>query len=30
MEEMTLGTILAVFEEMFGAGLFWAMVVVAR
>ena len=30
MEEMTLGTILAVFEEIFGKGLFWAMVVVAR
>jgi hypothetical protein len=29
MEEMTLGTILAVFEEMFGRGLFWAMVAVA-
>lgn len=29
MEEMTLGTILAVFEEMFGAGLFWTIVVVA-
>jgi len=29
MEEMTFGTILAVFEEIFGKGLFWAMVVVA-
>ncbi|NBB98952.1 MAG: hypothetical protein GVY34_12460 [Alphaproteobacteria bacterium] len=29
MEEMTLGTILAVFEEIFGKGLFWAMVAVA-
>jgi drug/metabolite transporter (DMT)-like permease len=29
MEEMTLGTMLAVFEEMFGRGLFWAMVAVA-
>jgi hypothetical protein len=29
MEEMTLGTLLAVFEEMFGFWLFWAMVVVA-
>ena len=29
MEELTLGTMLAVFEEMFGFWLFWAMVVVA-
>jgi len=29
MEEMTLNTILAVFEEMFGPWLFWALVVVA-
>ena len=29
MEEITLGTLIAVFEEMFGAGLFWTMVVVA-
>ena len=29
MEEMSLTTLLAVFEEMFGRGLFWAMVVVA-
>ena len=29
MEEFKLSTFLAVFEEMFGAGLFWAMVVVA-
>jgi hypothetical protein len=29
MKEMTLETLLAVFEEMFGRGLFWAMVVVA-
>ena len=27
MKDMTLGTILAVFEEIFGMGLFWAMVV---
>ena len=29
MQEMTLGTLIAVFEEMFGRGLFWAMVAVA-
>lgn len=29
MKDMTLSTILAVFEEIFGRGLFWAMVVVA-
>ena len=29
MEEFRLMTILAVFEEMFGRGLFWTMVVVA-
>jgi hypothetical protein len=29
MEEMSLATLFAVFEEMFGRGLFWAMVVVA-
>ncbi len=29
MKELTLGTLLAVFEEIFGRGLFWAMVVVA-
>ena len=29
MEEMTLGTILAVFEEFFGKGQFWGMVAVA-
>jgi hypothetical protein len=29
MQELTLGTMLAVFEEMFGFWLFWAMVVVA-
>lgn len=29
MEELNLATLLAVFEEMFGAGLFWSMVVVA-
>ena len=29
MEELTLTTLLAVFEEMFGAGLFWIMVVTA-
>jgi hypothetical protein len=26
MKELTLGTLIAVFEEMFGRGLFWAMV----
>lgn len=29
MKDLTLGTILAVFEEIFGTGLFWAMVAVA-
>jgi len=29
MKELTLETILAVFEEIFGAALFWAMVAVA-
>jgi hypothetical protein len=29
MEDFSLGTFLAVFEEMFGRGLFWAMVAVA-
>lgn len=29
MKELTLETMIAVFEEMFGAGLFWAMVVAA-
>jgi hypothetical protein len=29
MEEFKLSTFLAVFEEMFGMGLFWAMVAVA-
>ncbi|MGP9790037.1 DUF5368 domain-containing protein [Roseinatronobacter sp. NSM] len=29
MEDLTLMTLLAVFEEMFGRGVFWAMVVVA-
>jgi uncharacterized membrane protein YhaH (DUF805 family) len=29
MEELTLQTLIAVFEEMFGAGLFWAMVATA-
>ncbi|WP_420566751.1 DUF5368 domain-containing protein [Thalassovita sp.] len=29
MKDMTLSTILAVFEEIFGRGLFWAMVVIA-
>jgi hypothetical protein len=29
MKELTLETLFAVWEEMFGAGLFWAMVVVA-
>ncbi len=29
MEELTLGTLIAVFEEMFGLWLFWAMVAVA-
>jgi hypothetical protein len=29
MKELTFGTLIAVFEEMFGFWLFWAMVVVA-
>lgn len=29
MKEMTFGTMIAVFEEIFGRGLFWAMVVAA-
>lgn len=29
MKDLTFGTILAVFEEIFGQGLFWAMVVAA-
>lgn len=29
MQEMTFGTMIAVFEEIFGRGLFWAMVAVA-
>jgi hypothetical protein len=29
MEELTFGTMIAVFEEIFGRGLFWAMVVAA-
>ena len=29
MQEMTLGTLIAVFEEMFGRGLFWTMVAAA-
>jgi uncharacterized membrane protein YhaH (DUF805 family) len=29
MKEMTVETLLAVFEEMFGRGLFWAMVAAA-
>jgi len=29
MSELTLGTMIAVFEEMFGRGLFWVMVAVA-
>lgn len=29
MKELTLETLLAVFEEMFGRGLFWALVVAA-
>jgi len=29
MEQLTLGTLIAVWEEMFGRGLFWAMVAVA-
>jgi uncharacterized membrane protein YhaH (DUF805 family) len=29
MKDLTLGTMLAVFEEIFGRGLFWAMVAAA-
>lgn len=29
MQELTIGTLIAVFEEIFGAGLFWAMVIAA-
>ena len=29
MKELTFGTLIAVFEEVFGRGLFWAMVIVA-
>ncbi|MEL7281450.1 MAG: DUF5368 domain-containing protein [Pseudomonadota bacterium] len=29
MEELTLGTMIAVFEEIFGRGLFWIMVAAA-
>lgn len=29
MKDLTFGTILAVFEEIFGTGLFWTMVAVA-
>lgn len=29
MKDLTFGTLIAVWEEMFGAGVFWAMVVVA-
>lgn len=29
MEELSFATLIAVFEEMFGDGLFWALVVVA-
>ena len=29
MKELTLETLLAVFQDMFGAGLFWALVAVA-
>ncbi|MBN9888591.1 DUF5368 domain-containing protein [Salipiger abyssi] len=29
MQELTFGTLIAVFEEIFGQALFWAMVVVA-
>ncbi len=29
MEQLTFGTMIAVFEEIFGRGLFWAMVVAA-
>jgi len=29
MQDLTFSTLIAVFEEMFGTGVFWAMVVVA-
>jgi hypothetical protein len=29
MKDLTFGTLIAVFEEIFGAGLFWAMVGIA-
>lgn len=29
MKELTFGTLIAVFEEIFGRGLFWAMVIAA-
>ena len=29
MKDLTFGTLIAVFEEMFGRGLFWAMALVA-
>lgn len=29
MEQMTIGTMIAVFEEIFGRGVFWAMVAAA-
>ncbi|MCB2080006.1 MAG: DUF5368 domain-containing protein [Novosphingobium sp.] len=29
MKDLTIGTLIAVFEEIFGAGLFWTMVVAA-
>ena len=29
MKDLTFGTLIAVWEEMFGRGIFWAMVVVA-
>ena len=29
MKELTIGTLIAVFEEMFGRGLFWALVIAA-
>ena len=29
MKDLTFGTVIAVFEEIFGRGLFWAMVAVA-
>jgi glucan phosphoethanolaminetransferase (alkaline phosphatase superfamily) len=29
MQDLTFGTLIAVFEEIFGQGLFWAMVVAA-